>query len=906
MKSKIIKVFSLFIVFSIFLACFNTLGDAVAANPTLKLIYQSEDAIPFTTPQGGATKYRKATLDGEPAFCIDYARQLPKGATGTGTSMGYQGEMSAEALAVLVFGFPNNMSDIASFGISAGREEEVAYLATQMAFWEVVTRTGEMTNGVHFSIDDATPNAGYEDVFNEMKTAAKKLVDLAMSKPYNPNPRIVIDTSNYSIEQSGDKYIAGPYKVTGYDEYGNTDFTLHEIKATLKGAPSSAYVTDRNGNPKNTFGLNELVYVTAKRSDISANFSLNFDATGDLLKCGKYGISGSSTQNFATIIKEPITVSESTNITWKNDAGNISIIKQDQNNKKIAGVVFEVRNSSNDKVAEVTSDAKGRIDLVNLEAGKYYIKEISAPSGYEKDPSTRTVVIANGQTTSEVYDNTKADGTLEIYKTDTNGDPVPNVTFRIFDSAGKKLMDITTGRNGRAVASSLPIGTYTYREISAPDNIMIDSQLHKFVIKDNNQTVTESVVDELVKGSLKIVKSDENGEPISNVKFEIYDSSNKKVETIYTDINGIAITKELEPGNYYYQEIVTNANKNYVVDEEQKDFRIKSSGELVVKKVINYTKKGTLKILKVDQYFDPVPGVTFEIYDSSRNKIDTLVTDDKGIATSTRTYTLGKYYYKEVSAPDNIVMDPKEKSFEIKDADEVIELTEENVKIEGQLKLLKVDENNKPIEGATFEILDSGKNVVQTVTTDSNGVAVTQKLSNGTYYYREVSTPEIYILDSTEKEFVIDGSTTFVQETVINKLKSAKLVLYKLSKEDNTPIANARFEILDENKNVIANIVTNEKGIAETENLKVGTYYYKEVSVPDKYIMYTDEHEFKIKDDSVNIEKTVFNEAKKLPVTGSLFSTDVIIVIIISVSCIALYIIIKMIIAYIHNKKNSW
>ena len=111
---------------------------------------------------------------------------------------------------------------------------------------------------------------------------------------------------------------------------------------------------------------------------------------------------------------------------------------------------------------------------------------------------------------------------------------------------------------------------------------------------------------------------------------------------------------------------------------------------------------------------------------------------------------------------------------------------------------------------------------------------------------------------------------------------------------------------IDENKKVIANIVTDENGVAETDNLTVGKYYYKEVSVPEDYIIDEKEYEFNIKDEGVNIEKTVYNVHKKLPVTGSLFSTDVIIVIIISVSCIALYVIIKMIVAFIQNKRNNW
>ncbi len=81
MRKRVLKVFSLFIVLSIFISQFNFLSEVEAVYPTLILKYQSEEEVPFTTPQGGRTKYRRTTLSDAPAYCVDYARALPQGAT---------------------------------------------------------------------------------------------------------------------------------------------------------------------------------------------------------------------------------------------------------------------------------------------------------------------------------------------------------------------------------------------------------------------------------------------------------------------------------------------------------------------------------------------------------------------------------------------------------------------------------------------------------------------------------------------------------------------------------------------------------------------------------------------------------------------------------------------------------
>lgn len=899
MKNKVLKILTVFILFTVILGQFNFLS-VFAAESSLHFVYQSEAKAPFkNTNYNYNTYFRRATLGDMAAYCIDYGRSLPS----RDTTLTYQGKMSAEALAVLVYGYPNK--DLEEFGLSSQKDYDTQYLVTQMAFWEVVTRTGENTHGLAFSLDDIVANPGYEDIMDEMKSAAKKLADTAMSAPYNPNPRIALDTSNYTIEETGDLVIAGPYKVTGYDGGNTTDFTLKNIKASLSNQPSSAVITDQNGNAKTEFSLNEPIYVVAKKSDTSANFNLNVEATGDLLSCGIYGGTDSNIQNFATIIKEPVTVSESVNITWKKDTGNITIVKEDQANQKIKDVRFQISDSSGQKIAEAVTNSSGRIDLLNIPTGKYTITEISAPKGYVMDTAPRTLIVAAGETVTTTYSNTKVAGRLEIVKKDENNDPIENVTFSILDSNKKVVQTIKTNSKGVATSEPLEMGTYYFVETDVPDNVIMDATLRRFEITSYNQVVSKTLENELVKGSLKITKRDENGDLLSGVKFDILDSNKNKIDTITTNNSGIAVSDELEPGTYYYKEVSTK-DSNLIIDETEHEFKVTEQNTVIAREEVNYYKKGSLKILKVDQNNNPIEGVTFEIYDSNKNKIDTIVTNSKGIATTSMDLTLGTYYYKEVSAPNNIEMDPEEHKFTIKDEDQVIEVEVKNNLIQGKLKIVKTDENNQPISGATFEILDSNKQVIQTIKTDENGFAISDTLEKGTYYYREKDAPDIYVLDTTEHEFTISSDTDFIQETVINKLKSAKLIINKYDKDNSQPMKDIRFEILDSNNNIIASIVTDENGRAESDNLSVGTYYYREVSAPDNYVLDSTAYEFKIENENVNVEKTVYNVPKKLPVTGSLFSTDVIIVIVISLSCILVYIITKMIIAYIQNRNNNW
>ena len=67
----------------------------------------------------------------------------------------------------------------------------------------------------------------------------------------------------------------------------------------------------------------------------------------------------------------------------------------------------------------------------------------------------------------------------------------------------------------------------------------------------------------------------------------------------------------------------------------------------------------------------------------------------------------------------------------------------ENTKILGKINILKVDgaDEGVKLSGAVFEVMDSEGTVVDTITTDENGVGTSKELPYGSYTVAEVSRP---------------------------------------------------------------------------------------------------------------------------------------------------------------------
>ena len=131
-------------------------------------------------------------------------------------------------------------------------------------------------------------------------------------------------------------------------------------------------------------------------------------------------------------------------------------------------------------------------------------------------------------------------GSLTINKVDAEtGKALAGVTYRLYDSAGKKVTDVTTGADGKAVFKDLPQGKYSYQEISAPSGYVVDGKKYTVTISATALNITQKRTNTPAKASIEIVKVDgDNKTPLQGAGFRLYDASGKQAAEGYTDVNG--------------------------------------------------------------------------------------------------------------------------------------------------------------------------------------------------------------------------------------------------------------------------------------------------------------------------------------------------------------------------------
>lgn len=973
-KWKLLTMILVFVLLVVQIGPFLVLAD----ENQLKFSYQVMPTPATNEYYGTRLGFSKFWLGDSVAYCLDYALDLP---SSNGTMLNYLRDASPVTTAALMYGYPNYSA--AQLGVNSVDE---AVLATQLAVWSVA-KSSNPTDSIKtdkiVDFNNFTPVPGYEEYMQRVIASAKRIVNRAINNPNYTNPHMYASSADAKLTNQSGLIKAGPYKVVA------TGYNVNSVTVSLANQPQSARIVDANGNEKTTFNNGDTFYVWMNETEEGSTLTINLHSSGSITEGKIYGTgnSGDGVQDYIKLSNKPIELTDSLELKWPTLTGSIEFRKIDQLGNLVPGAKFELRDSSGKVVAQATVPENGIVKFDNLKIGKYTLVETEAPDGYILPIEGVNVTVTTNVTVRFNFQNRKIVGGLKIIKVDENNKPLAGVKFEILDENKNVIQTITTNSQGEAATDTLTLGKYYYREVEAPEWVVIDKTEHPFTVSDANKTIEVRVENELVKGQFKVVKKDENGTPLKGVTFQILDENKKVVQTITTDENGIAQTKELKGGKYYYKEVkvpdgiildpteyeftmdykdvtkeivnyfekgtlkiikvdenevplegikfeIYNSNKelvdtivtdkngvaqskplvlgkyyykeveapdNIVIDDKMYEFTLKENNQVVVANMVNNYKKGTLRIIKVDENEEPLEGITFEIYNEDKQLVDTIVTNKKGIAES-KDLVLGTYYYKETKAPDNIIIDNEMRKVEITEDGQVVIANMVNYYKKGSIEFIKIDDTGAPLEGVTFEILNSKKKVIATVTTNSEGTAKVEGLLLGKYYYREVEAPDNVVMDKNLYEFEIVEHEQVVTKEITNKRIQGELVITKKDKDTKEVIAGVTFQLLNENHEVIDSGVTDENGIVKFGGLLKGKYYFKEVEAPDGYIMDSNEYEFNIENDSQVIAKVVYNDPVKLPVTGGFIGTNTLIVIIVAVVVIATYVITMLV---LKNRKDK-
>ena len=517
--------------------------------------------------------------------------------------------------------------------------------------------------------------------------------------------------------------------------------------------------------------------------------------------------------------------------------GAVLVKKVSDDDKKLplSGVEFFVTTSDGavvgDNNGKFVTDSAGSFLVENVAPGtSLVVKETRAKPGYLLDDVPQTVQVKAGQTVTLEFRN-KPLGNLVIEKWGRNGTktvPLEGVKFEIKYADGRYVDDgggtlsskgiYYSDSTGKITLSGVT-GTVIATELESVSGYTIDPDSQSQTVTINpNDTQTLRFYNNAV-GGVEIIKvsSADKTKRIPNTTFEIRRvSDDALVDTVTTGETG-SVFVTLEDDSYYAVE--TESAEGFKLDNTPHYFTVKD-GSCPPLTVTNAPLSGILlhKISTADG--KGIPGVSFILYDSGHNPIDQQTTDDRGYAWFEDLTVSGRYYLRELEN-EGYIPDTQERTVYVK-AGETTKVTWKNTPITGQIQIVKKSADYNPttglpagtlLEGAVFEITDKAGNVVDTIRSDSRGLAVSKPLPLSRYTIREVKAPSNYGVNEQELTAYLEHEGQIVRFEVTNKSLTTGVSIAKTGPKEAMSGQPVRYTF---------------SGISNTSNVRLDSFYFRD------------------------------------------------------------------------------
>lgn len=872
----------------------------------------------------GESRYR-IDVDGKTAFCIEPGVSLHTGdALKEASSKAWKDLSSNKKKAIklaLLYGYQGNKKNL------KGNDDE-KWVATQTLVWEFMAgsrkatgtfkRNNKTVYNLHFGSN--YPNKGAEAVYDQ-------IVDLL--KTHNTIPSFMSENKSEIVK--GMKYADGKYSVTLTDKNEIlSEFTItsesDKVSVSQSGNKLTISSTEaiedsvRIKAVKNTVptvsksatliaygadNLQDVVTGVANVSDVVAyinvqtkpgNLALKKTSEDGVVAGITFTVSGEGIEQTVTTgadgtitienldpgiytvteaLYDPYVPQESKTVTVVGGKTaevsfsnilkkfNVSVSKKDadtmipQGDASLAGAVYGIYKDGV-LVDQYTTDSNGQFTT------KYYVfgtgwtlKEITPPEGYLLDDTVYPVgsepkhyPVEYNVIATDVFEDAEK-GNIAIIKHTDNGEtkietPEEGATFEVYlksagsYSAAKEYeRDILVcDKYGFAQTKQLPYGTYTVHQTSGWEGCELVADFDVFVC-ENGETYRYLINNGSFESHVKVVKKDaETGKtiPYAGAGFQIYDPEGNLVtmtftypevttiDTFYTSDDGSLVTPESLPYGKGYQLVEVQAPYGYVVDSEPVTFDVVQE---------NAEKEEEVTIIKVERFDVPQKG---KIIVSKTGEVFQSVSETEGI-------------YQPVFAEDNL----EGAEFEITAAEDI-------VTPDGTVRVEKGE-------------------VVDTITTDEDGMAVSKELYLGNYEMEEIAAPEGMVLsDEVHKiELAYAGQEVEVTENVlniVNERQRVKIDLVKYMEVNelyeigaNNEIAEVRFGLFAEEElkandgsvipadGLIEVISVQADGTATAKSdLPFGSYYVQEMATNAAYQISDEQYPVEFEYAGQNIE----------------------------------------------------
>ena len=613
----------------------------------------------------------------------------------------------------------------------------------------------------------------------------------------------------------------------------------------------------------------------------------------------------------------------------------------------------------------LTCDENGFAQTKDMPYGIYTVHQVSGWEGSKLMPDFDVFISQNGATYRYLINNAPFNSFIKIVKQDAEtGKTIPyaGAGFKIYDPDGNPVtmtftyptpttIDVfyTNAEGSLVTPEKLSFGKgYSIVEVQAPYGYVLDETPVYFDVTEDNSTeesgVTVVKVDKpnmAQKGTITVEKTgevffgvsviggvDESGNELPTIYQPQYEKRglpgavyeiiaaediitqdgtvrNQKgevVDTVTTDENGTAVSRELYLGKYEVREIT--APYGMVLNPEPHCVELVYAGQnvAVTETATSFENErqkveiSLVKSIEQNEHFGigtngEMKNISFGLFAAegivsasgtsipANGLVEIISLNEDGTAKVKTDLPFGSYYVQELATDSHYMLSDTKYpvTFEYAGQDTaVVKINAndgkaiENDLLYGSVSGKKVDEDGKVLAGAVIGLFrtDDGEftkeTALMTATSKEDGSFSFEGIPYGTWYIREIEQPAGFVLDDTVYPVSIGKDAQVVEIKIVNKYIRGNIHLTKVDAEyPDNKLTGATFEVykdsngsgkLDDGDELLGTLTEKEIGSYEMKDLFYGRYFVKETKAPEGFVLDTGVYEVMIDTDGKTCE----------------------------------------------------
>ena len=781
-----------------------------------------------------------------PAYCVNPNTLGVPQTVGVGESIEYLADEKAsdpKVVGIVANGYPTR--SLAELGLE---NKYQGYYATKMALWCYLLSNWDINNL------KVNPNLTGVELQRAQKILAAAKDIYARGTAWNEmlSPEVTCtpdrDTA-YEVTIDGKQYKQQVF--TFWSKTWVCDYSVNVAFSVPDDVPDGTRIVDMNNQDITTIttegtgdgyaGKFKILYplesVQGKTGSVQLSFNTNVYKYAVFFAICQEKDEYGELQNYV-VDTDPTTTTQLSAYSNYSDGTTIEyetglrIIKYETGTEiPISGALFEVIGPDGDSVGTFVTNGDGRIEIPLKKSGNYTVIEREAPQHYmiSEEPAQNVTVVYDE--VAEVTFFNDPYGTLRIEKKSNTGMNLPGAVITVEHIESGQTFTATTSSAGVAIFDEIPLGAYRIQEKTAPVGWQLDDTVYTATVVAG-ETTTIPIINEELPG-LRIIKYDrKNMVAMPNVTFAVY-RDGEFLGNFKTDQFGEILIADAEPGTYRAFEVDTG-DEGHILDTTPQEVELHAGDGIKELMFFNDMKPG-LKLIKVDSD-DPskvIPNAVFEIksVEGTYGPQEFRTNEDGEIDLSM--LPAGSYIVTEKSC-DGYVIDEAQRIIDLKPNEDAQFVFTNHIK--PSLQLIKLSSDGSRLAGVTFRIakIEDGSHYLDR-TTNSNGEILISDLEPGVYSVRELSSVQDHIPDDTEHHVeLFPGQTSTI--TLTND-KRPNLYIHKTDADTGEPIEHTVYLVKGADGHSIAEVETDENGVAVVENLLPGVVEIIEKSVPEPYLL---------------------------------------------------------------------